>query len=530
MHSASRPSVRRFTGFSLALATMLAGGAAAGTALGSSAPAGADAPVTAAVLSSASLTAASRAGGPQAPATARASGGTWGTAKEVPGTAALNRYDYALTYSVSCGSAGNCSAGGQYTNINDRTVAFVANEKNGTWGTAKQVPGIATLSAGDSYVASVSCVSAGNCGATGLYTQSSGFEQVFVVSEAKGAWGTAKAVPGIAALNKGGVARVYSMSCGSAGNCSLGGYYTNASGDWKAFVASEKNGTWGAAKEIAGSLSKGLFTLVYSVSCGAAGWCTAAGYYTGATSVEAFVADEVKGTWGAAREVAGSLNTDGLADISSVSCASAGNCSAGGFYTVLDTAEDNAYSQAFVVSETDGVWGIPVEVPGIETLDKRGGAEITSVSCHSAGNCSAGGYYVDGSGDQQAFVVSESIGIWRTAKEIAGTLNKGASGPGAACKNRVQVCVEVSSVSCGSVGNCSAGGYYLDRSGRQQAFVVTETNGSWGTAEEVAGALNKGGSAAINSLSCASASHCSGGGNYADRTSNNAQAFVVNKT
>jgi hypothetical protein len=36
--------------------------------------------------------------------------------------------------------------------------------------------------------------------------------------------------------------------------------------------------------------------------------------------------------------------------------------------------------------------------------------------------------------------------------------------------------------------------------------------------------------AAINSLSCASASHCSGGGNYADRTSNNAQAFVVNKT
>jgi hypothetical protein len=87
-------------------------------------------------------------------------------------------------------------------------------------------------------------------------------------------------------------------------------------------------------------------------------------------------------------------------------------------------------------------------------------------------------------------------------------------------------------VSCGSAGNCSAGGYYVDGSGRQQAFVVSETNGSWGTAKEVPGtaALNKGGSAAINSLLCASASHCSGGGNYADRTSNNAQAFVVNKT
>jgi hypothetical protein len=111
-----------------------------------------------------------------------------------------------------------------------------------------------------------------------------------------GTWGTAKAVPGIAALNKGGVSDVNSVSCGSAGNCSLGGYYTSASGNWEAFVASEKNGTWGAAKEVAGSLSKGEFTLVYSVSCGAAGYCTAAGYYTGTTGVEPFVADEVNGT------------------------------------------------------------------------------------------------------------------------------------------------------------------------------------------------------------------------------------------
>jgi hypothetical protein len=88
------------------------------------------------------------------------------------------------------------------------------------------------------------------------------------------------------------------------------------------------------------------------VPCGSAGNCTAAGYYTGAASVEAFVADERKGTWGAAREVAGSLNTDGLADIASVSCATAASCSAGGFYTVLDRAKDNAYEQAFVVNKT----------------------------------------------------------------------------------------------------------------------------------------------------------------------------------
>src|SRR5216683_2641160 len=39
------------------------------------------------------------------------SGGTWGTAIEVPGIAALNQA-YASVRSVSCASAGNCSAGG----------------------------------------------------------------------------------------------------------------------------------------------------------------------------------------------------------------------------------------------------------------------------------------------------------------------------------------------------------------------------------------------------------------------------------
>jgi hypothetical protein len=54
-------------------------------------------------------------------------------------------------------SAGNCAAGGFYTNSSPRNRAFVVSEKNGSWGKAMQVPGefeIATFS-------SVSCVSAG---------------------------------------------------------------------------------------------------------------------------------------------------------------------------------------------------------------------------------------------------------------------------------------------------------------------------------------------------------------------------------
>jgi hypothetical protein len=64
-------------------------------------------------------------------------------------------------------------------------------------------------------------------------------------------------------------------------------------------------------------------------------------------------------------------------------------------------------------------------------------------------------------------VVNQVHGTWGKAAQIPGiaSLNKG---------NRAQV----SSVSCGAPGNCSAGGYYFDHagsSGLEQAFVVSRT-------------------------------------------------------
>ena len=78
-----------------------------------------------------------------------------------------------------------------------------------------------------------------------------------------------------------------------------------------------------------------------------------------------------------------------------------------------------------------------------------------------------------------------------------------------------------------SAGNCSAGGYYSDSSGHNQAFVVSEVNGSWQTAIEVRGtaALNKGGGAEVNSVSCAPGGSCVAGGTYGSHGS--LQGFVV---
>ena len=89
-------------------------------------------------------------------------------------------------------------------------------------------------------------------------------------------------------------------------------------------------------------------------------------------------------TWGTAIEVPGlgSLNQGGNAQLASVSCASAGHCTAGGFYR-----DGSGDGQAFVVRETNGAWAKAIEVPGSGTLDAGGGAEVKSVSCATAANC-----------------------------------------------------------------------------------------------------------------------------------------------
>ena len=60
--------------------------------------------------------------------------------------------------------------------------------------------------------------------------------------------------------------------------------------------------------------------------------------------------------------------------------------------------------------ERNGLWGTAIEVPGLGALNKGGYAEVNSVSCASAGNCAAGGDYADRRGHGQGFVAVERNG------------------------------------------------------------------------------------------------------------------------
>lgn len=385
-----------------------------------------------------------------------------------------------------------------------------------SWGTAEAVPGLVSSS-----VNSVSCASVGNCAAVGDYGDAHGALQPFVESEKGGVWGNAVGVPGIGSLNLGKYAEANAVSCGSVGNCSAGGYYTGLHKS-PAFVVNETNGVWSAAKTISvANVTATHFHMatVLSISCPSAGNCSAGGYYQDNTGMQAFVVNERNEVWGKAIEVPGTatLNVSHEAKVNSLSCASAGNCVAGGFYS-----DNRDHWQAFVASEKNGVWTKAVEAPGTAAL-KSVQTEVKSVSCASPGNCSAGGYYhpvVHSGVGLYPFVVTEKNGTWGKAIQVPGSalLNLGGLGM-------------VLSVSCRattvSASNCSAGGWYWDVNDHSQPFVVSETNGVWGKAKALAVANYR--DSGVSSVSCASAGNCAVGGDYTDNLGHE-QAFVAAQT
>jgi Divergent InlB B-repeat domain len=407
-----------------------------------------------------------RGGGHQA-FVADESSGVWGKAVEVPGTAALNAGKSARVTSLSCGGPGNCAAGGYYTDGEGGTRAFVATEVRGVWGTAVEVPGTAALNSGkNARVTSISCATAGNCAVGGTYSSAGGYRQVFVVDERNGVWGKAIRVPGTADLND-GKASLKSISCGAPGQCAAGGYYSDGKGS-QAFLAYEDRGVWGKAFEVSGTgaLNVGREAEVVSVSCATAKSCSAAGTYTNASGhIHSFLVNRrpVRKTgnwvWARARHVFGTaaaLGVNGFARLTAISCADAGDCMAVGQYSSPDG------NQAFVVQSWNGYWGEATEVPGIAEI--AGTSAALAVSCAGVGNCAIAGSDDTTPGVFVAAVV-DADGLDAASDGVAPLVGLAALA--------VSGSARVTSVSCAKTGGrCALGGSYDDGSSNAQPFVT----------------------------------------------------------
>ena len=181
-----------------------------------------------------------------------------------------------------------------------------------------------------------SCPTATHCTAVGT----NGYEPTYVNGNA----GTFPAMTDVSAPEG---SFFLAVSCTSTTDCTaVGGGYDAPVGDngqGEPFYATETNGTWGAAQEIAVPGGLGSFT---AVSCTSALDCTAVGATRTALGfpLQPILAIETNGVWGKATEVASPQ--DG-GSFSGVSCTSARDCTAVG---------TDGKGFPIYPTETNGVW------------------------------------------------------------------------------------------------------------------------------------------------------------------------------
>jgi hypothetical protein len=401
--------------------------------------------------------------------------GSWGNAKPVPGTVALNTGLNAATTAVSCSSPGNCVAVGYYTYQYGKSslgvAGFVANQVNGHWQQARPVPALAAA-AHFAEVTTVSCAPAStaaarkaglNCVAAGVSKLPPNTSAGFVLAEVHGTWGTARQVPGLSVTPPGSA--VTAVSCPRPGTCGVGGYYIGRSGRSQAFVANEVNGTWRKAQAVPGAfvLNGSGHASVTALSCPAPGSCVAAGGYQPAKGPnQLFVASETAGQWQHAIQLPGSgrLITHDGSFIGGVSCASAATCAVGGTLQTTATGTRNGASgtRGFLAGDAGGRWGLYVLPDGI-------GSTITAISCPAPGYCAAGGRRLNSPGPSfpaSMIAIDEAAGHWGKTVSLydgyIGTPNT----------------ISVYAISCGAPRSCAAGGNLGAYHGLPYAAVAAE--------------------------------------------------------
>lgn len=426
-------------------------------------------------------------------------GAGWGVGIEValPANAATTNQDAEID-SVSCSSAENCSAVGDYTDSSGEPEGLLLTETAGLW--ARGVEAVLPANANPSFffsLQSVSCASPGNCSAVGSYQDNSspeGATQGLLLTETEGSWAPAVEAALPANASSSPLVGLRSVSCALAGNCTAVGSYTDVLGNTQGLLLTETAGSWAAGVEATPPSTYISQSAVLSVSCAWAGDCAAVGI--GSDLSQGLLLTETAGNWEPA------ITSNG--ELDSVSCSSPGNCSAVG--------TDNA--QGLLLTETGGRWakGVEAVLPGNAiTTDAEQLVGIPSVSCAAPGYCSAVGTYYDDTNTIQGLLLTETAGTWASGVEaLPANPDDGLS-----------VSAGPSSVSCPSPGTCSAVGTYVDGSGHEVGLLLSENAGDWSTGVEASlPADAQTPTSSLDSVSCPSPGNCTAAGHYyADATS-----------
>jgi hypothetical protein len=257
----------------------------------------------------------------------RLSGGVWHTSK-APLPADAGSDPVGTLEWVSCVAASKCTAAGAYVNKKGARLLTLDVLSGSTW-TAGKAPLPRDADANPlAYLGYVTCLSAGNCTAVGNYSTSLGATHGLILRQLDGTWQAITApLPGDADPTD-PRATLNEVSCPTVTFCAATGGYTTDEGTFGAVIETLARGTWKAVPAPA-PVDDQTGHYLASVSCPTALFCVAGG----STDFSGLLDQYFHGRWSATVAPLPNPGFHALFRSNSVSCAAYLECEAFGSYT-----------------------------------------------------------------------------------------------------------------------------------------------------------------------------------------------------
>ena len=375
---------------------------------------------------------------------------------------------------VACTSNGDCWAAG-YNNAGNAEGTLIEHWNGNAWSIVtsanKGVPQ-------GNFLSGTACSSPTDCWAVGYYVPAGGTFHRNLIEHWNGtAWSIVNAPNNGSRDNQ-----LYEVTCPSASNCWATGYYGNGSA-WQTLIEHWDGNAWTIVTSP--NTSATLSNYLLGITCSSASSCWAVGYANdGITAYRTLIEQWNGASW----SIVTSPNTGAFDNIlTAVTCASASNCFAVGYYdngTVYQTLIEHWNGTAWLTDPTSANTGI---------MQRN---FLNAVTCTSATDCWAVGNVENGVGAIDQTLIEHWDG---TFWSVVSSPNDSTT--------RINF---LYGVACASASNCWAVGYYDN--GRYRTLMEHWDGAAWSitTSPNISSSQQN----VLTGVTCPSESNCWASGFY----------------
>jgi hypothetical protein len=344
-------------------------------------------------------------------------------------------------YATACASASDCWAVG-YSDTGNGYSTLIERWNGSFWAIVSS-----PNNSGNNILYGVGCTSMSDCWAVGTYFNGKLFQRTLIEHWNGAVWNI------VSSPNRGlsspPIDVLAGVACISASECWAAGSNDDQNGVGQTLIEQWDGTAWTIVDSPNPSGSNG-FIAVTCASPSPPEECWAVGEtVTGLGSAQTLIEEWNGGGW----SIVSSPNSGGYDDLRGVTCASRGDCWAVGNYS-------GATNDQTLIEHWNGILWAIVSSPNTSTLQSN---YLNGVTCASASDCSAVGYYSNGSGVFQTLIEQWDGNLWT----IVSSPN-----PGGAEDS------EFLGVTCASVAQCWAAGYYAGSFGHPPQTLVETWHGA----------------------------------------------------